>query len=83
MPTARKINVDILTGQKLSHLFHPIQDKPAAFRKVVVLIFLINKVQVYEVARKTWSLSKNIVDCGALLLAQRQRHLVAGLNFQI
>ena len=53
MPTAGKINVDILTGQKRSHLSHPNQDKTTAFRKVVVLIFLINKVQVYEVARKT------------------------------
>ena len=29
MPTAEKINVDILTGQKLSHLSQPINDKPA------------------------------------------------------
>ena len=46
MPTAEKINVDILTGQKLSHLSLPIEDKPAAFRKVVVLIFLISKAHL-------------------------------------
>ena len=46
MPTAEKINVDILTGQKLSHLSLPIEDKPAAFGKVVVLIFLISKVHL-------------------------------------
>ena len=46
MPTAEKINVDILTGQKLSHLSQPINDKPAAFRKVIVLIFLISKARL-------------------------------------
>ena len=46
MSTAGKINVDILTEQKLSHLSHPIKDKPAAFRKVVVLIFLISKAHL-------------------------------------
>ena len=46
MLTARKINVDILTGQKLSHFSHPIKDKLAAFRKVVVLIFLISKTHL-------------------------------------
>ena len=34
------IRDSILTEQKLSHFSHPIKDKPAAFRTVVVLIFL-------------------------------------------
>ena len=40
MLAAGKIKLDIITGQKLSHFPHPIKDKPAAFRKVVVLNLL-------------------------------------------
>jgi len=46
MLTAGKINVDILTGQKLSHFSRPIKDKLAVYRKVVVLIFLINEAHL-------------------------------------
>ena len=46
MLTAGKINVDILTGQKLSHFSHPVKDELAPFRKVVVFIFFINKAHL-------------------------------------
>ena len=46
MLTAGKINVDISIGQQLSHFSRPIKDKLAAYRKVVALVFLINKAHL-------------------------------------